>query len=227
MSAMNNTYYIYAYLRNKGSETAQAGMPYYIGKGTGRRAFVKHGNGISKPNDKSKIIILESNLTEIGAFALERRLIKWWGRKDIKTGILLNRSDGGEGRSGHKHSEEVKAKMSAAKKGKPLSKEHSAKISAANKGRAGIGKGVPRSAEVCAKISKSSKGRKFSAERCEQMSKSRLGKCYLTEESIKKIVLAQTGVPKKKWTEEQKTRLSAGKTGVKRGPYKKAHSCKS
>ena len=208
---MNNIYYIYAYLRSKDSETARAGMPYYIGKGTGYRAFVKHGNGISRPNDKSKIIILESNLTEIGSFALERRLIKWWGRKDTSTGILLNKSDGGEGPSGHKHSDSVKAKVSAAKKGIPLSKEHAAKIGTANKGRKGTNIGIPRSPEVRAKISNSSKGRKYSAERCEQMSISRKGKCFLTEESKRKMSDSQRGVPKKKWSEEQKLRLSESK----------------
>ena len=105
---MNNTYYVYAYLRKDGT-------PYYIGKGKDNRAYAK--NHRSFPKDVSRIVFLERNLTEIGALALERRYVAWYGRKDLKTGCLINLTDGGESTSGWKMPDLVKQKISQSKKG--------------------------------------------------------------------------------------------------------------
>lgn len=123
-------HYVYAYLRNSDN------TPYYIGKGKGRRAYQgKHS--VKIPNDKSKIVILESNLSDIGACALERRYIRWYGRKDLGTGILHNRTDGGEGQSGAVFSESHREKMKEAWKTRPaMTDETKRKLSVANsKGR--------------------------------------------------------------------------------------------
>jgi hypothetical protein len=86
-----NRFYTYAYLREDRT-------PYYIGKGTRDRITDKRKT-IKPPKDKSRIIFLKQNLTEEEAFKHEIYMISVFGRIDLRTGILYNRTDGGEGTS--------------------------------------------------------------------------------------------------------------------------------
>ena len=106
-------FYVYLYIREDGT-------PYYCGKGKGIRAWeqhrdIKNNRGVCTPTNNYRIVIGAYDLLEIGAFILERRFIRWYGRKDSETGILYNKTDGGEGVSGLIHSAEQKAKSKATK----------------------------------------------------------------------------------------------------------------
>ncbi len=127
-------YYTYAYLREDRT-------PYYIGKGKGSRIYSKQ-RSIKPPKDKSRIIFLKQNLTEEEAFKHEIYMIFLYGRKDLGTGILHNRTGGGDGSSGAIRSDETRRKMSEAHKGenhpmygKTLSEETRKKLSESHKGK--------------------------------------------------------------------------------------------
>jgi hypothetical protein len=168
-------FYVYAYLRDDNT-------PYYIGKGHGKRAWKKHKN-ISTPTKLSNIVILEKNLTELGAFAIERRMIRWYGRKDLGTGILRNLTDGGDGATGKRGPQ--KASRSA---------EHNAKISLALKGvkftqerKNGLC-GRKQSDDTVAKRINKNIGKKRTPEQIERIRQGTLGK-KRTPEQIERIRL--------------------------------------
>jgi hypothetical protein len=101
------------YIRGEASQYGDIGTPYYIGKGTGRRLVYKEKakHEIQLPKSRKNIVIVADNLSEDCAFILEKRLIQQYGRIDIGTGILRNRTNGGEGFSGLVHTPEHKAKI--------------------------------------------------------------------------------------------------------------------
>lgn len=152
-------FYVYAYLRNTNSDTAKADTPYYIGKGNGNRAYGRH-KGVPVPKDKTRIIFLETNLTELGAFAIERRMIEWYGRKDLDTGILHNRTAGGEGVTGRRHTQAEKDNISKFHTGRSRPECTGERISAALSGRQGHTKrtGCVHTQETKARISAAAAG---------------------------------------------------------------------
>jgi hypothetical protein len=148
-------FYTYAYLREDRT-------PYYIGKGKERRIYSTNRR-FKPPKDKSRIIFLKQNLTEEESFRHEVYMIAVFGRKDLGTGILHNRTDGGEGSSGVVKSNETKEKLSKARKGKinkPHSEETKRKISEALKGKNNPNYNKPLSDETKRKMKETIKRNK-------------------------------------------------------------------
>jgi hypothetical protein len=161
---MDNDYYIYFYLRSRDSAIGKAGTPYYVGKGKGRRAYEK-SRLVPIPKDKNNIVFVLNNLTEEQSFQNEMDFISWYGRVDLKNGILRNLTDGGEGSSGAIRSEETKRKISESNKGElnhMFGKHHSVesrrKISESNKVELNYMFGKHHSVESRRKMSESNKG---------------------------------------------------------------------
>ena len=170
---MENDYYTYAYLRKDGT-------PYYIGKGKEGRAYRKTGRrGCQAPENNDRILILKTGLTEEEAFKHEIYMIAVLGRKNLGTGVLRNLTNGGDGVSGIKFSEESKLRMSLSQKGRKHSEETKRKIGEGNKGKVispehkeKIGnthRGKIETLETRKKKSASHKGKKLSPETIEKM----------------------------------------------------------
>lgn len=226
---MDKVFYVYEHVR---PDRGHNGEVFYVGKGRGKRA-----NNMAERNRHHKAIqaklsrlglcvevrLVATELTESEAFALEVERIAFWRADGCD---LANWTNGGEGCSGAKQSEETKAKKRAklagkerpeahkeAMRGIPKSAEHKEKLRLANAGktlsaetRAKIskaGKGRVRSLEACMKCSLAQKGRPKSPEAIAKVAAALRGR-KRPPEAIKKAADARRGIP---LSEEHKAAL--------------------
>lgn len=143
--------YIYKHLRKDNKEV------FYIGIGSDidyRRANEKKSRNKYWQKFVQKyeylIEIIEDNLTWDDAKSKEIYWIKFYGRKNLNQGTLLNLTDGGDGTLGRIVSEQTKEKMR-----RPITDEHKRKIGLASKGR-NIGR--KHTDEAKKKMSEAAKG---------------------------------------------------------------------
>ena len=106
-------FYVYEHL------TKDTNMPFYVGKGFGYRCNSKSYRNKHWHNTVKKhgffVNIIAKDLDEELSFLCEQERIDQLKRLGYK---LCNYTDGGEGISGHKHSNETKTKISQKLKGK-------------------------------------------------------------------------------------------------------------
>jgi hypothetical protein len=219
--------------------------PIYIGKGKWdnkrhkdhlkecrNKIFENKINYWNKNNIEPMIVILEKDLTEQEAWDLETRLIISLGRVDLKTGPLLNLTDGGEGPSGRtpwnkgkktqdymspearkKHTEYLTGlkkpeghgkKVAEALTGKPKLEDHKKKISESLKGNIPWNKGKTGVQESWAK------GKTFTEEHKKRLSESHKGKAN-TEEQKAKISAKLKG---RTMSEETKRKMSEARKKI-------------
>ena len=154
--------YLYRHIRLDKNEV------FYIGIGSDnyyKRAYSKKyrnkywNNIINKTNYDVEIVL--DNLNKNNCIEKEIEFIKLYGRVDLKTGTLVNLTDGGEGLNGFNHSDSAKLKISEFQKNKVFSKETKKKISESKIGKK---RGNFHTEESKNKISESMKNRIISDE---------------------------------------------------------------
>jgi hypothetical protein len=173
---MSAEYYVYLHIRK------DTGAVFYIGKGKGRRAFWssqrnRHWHAIAQKAGFN-VSFVSQGLTEEEAFRIEKETISHYGRCS-----LANYTDGGDGASGAKKSEEHKAMMREKMTGRKFSPETIEKIRQAAKAR---------SAEARAKHAEKLRGRKHSEDHKRKIAMAGVGR-VLSKEARAKISAYHAG----------------------------------
>jgi hypothetical protein len=173
--------------------------PFYIGIGVNKaRAYSlknrnKHWHNIVNKSGY-EVQILFDDLTYDEAKEKEIEFISLYGRNNISNGLLCNLTDGGDGSTGYKPTQEALLKISQTSKGRVKSKEQ---IEKWKKNMSFI-----KSPETREKMRQVLLGRKHSDERKENQRKAQLGK---------------------KLSQETKDKLSQIRKGIKTGPLSPEH----
>jgi len=210
----NCEFYTYVHRRE------DTGEVFYVGKGKRDRAYVKQyrNNLWHRIVDKYGLVveIVRYFEVEADAFSHERELIAHYRKASA---LLANFTDGGDGASGAKRSEETRRRMSEAGKARPVvvpSEETRRKMSLSH-----IGK--KQSPEAIAKTAAFHRGRKRSDETRANISKALEGK-YLGPWPESRLV--GLGWGGKKHSEESKRKMSEAHKGKPKGPQSPEHRAK-
>lgn len=200
---MHKQFYVYIHKKPDGT-------PFYVGKGHGRRAYnfysrsEWHKNIVAKYGKNNIIVEIINCDNESQAFDLEKIYIKQIKNDGV---CLVNLTDGGEGSTGYKPTEETRRKLKK-------TQEQRAVLSALATGR-------KQSCETIAKKSKSMTGLKRSDEFKQTQRKNSLGRKH-SEEARAKISASKIGKPSwnkgKKFSDETKQKMSQSKKGKKQNP---------
>lgn len=128
--------YVYRHIRN------DLNIPFYIGIGSDsnyKRSKDKANRNLYWNNIVSKhgyrIDIMIDDISFDEAKQKEVEFIELYGRKDTNSGILCNKTDGGDGCFGLVHTYESKLKMSIPNRGKKISEDHKKIISELHTGK--------------------------------------------------------------------------------------------
>lgn len=156
---MENNCYLYLHRRLDTNEV------FYIGIGSKKyfgRAYTKRNRNKFWRNIVKKagyvVDIIYKNISKEQAIAYEINLIAMYGRRDLGKGNLVNMTDGGEGITGFRWTEEMKVLASITRKGRVVSEETREKM-----------RNRIWSQESRDKLSNSQKGKKRSLEHIEKM----------------------------------------------------------
>ena len=178
------------------------GIPFYVGEGIPsrpyrhRRLYSHLGNALRKYKALMPLVVLNDGLTDAEAKVIECALIRAIGRRDLGTGPLINRTDGGEGTPGSRRTEEFRKKCSDRMTSPDMREKLQAGLAAMS---------VEAIEERSQKQRQAKLGKPLAREHAAKIGAAHLGRKRPPEVGAK-ITAAKLG---KKWSEDRKAILRA------------------